>query len=399
MAFEAFFSGMPDSHAADMAFVLVQHLAPDHVSILPDLLQRCTRMPVFAVEDGMPVQANCVYVSPPGRDMALGPRGLAFVGAGGAAGATPADRFLLPFAWRWICGSGPLASCSQAPAATARRASDPSRAKGAWSWPSSSSRPSSTACRAAPSPPGWLTFSCAPEEMPAQLLAYATHAFGKLAEPALAASPKSTGALQKVFVILRSRDRPRLFAVQAEHGRSAGSNAAWPFTRSRRSSDYVALSAGGRPTRPRPLFRDLLIGVTSFFRDAGVFEVLQEQVMPALFEGKPAGDPIRVWVAGLLDRRGGLLAGHPPARAHGAAAARTAVRADLRHRHRRPGASPRRAPALPGRHRRRRLAGAAGALLPSRRGRQATASTRACATCWSSPRKTSSRIRPSPSST
>jgi two-component system, chemotaxis family, CheB/CheR fusion protein len=48
----------------------VQHLAPDHKSLLTELIQRCTRMRVLEVEDGMVVQINCVYIIPPGRDMA-----------------------------------------------------------------------------------------------------------------------------------------------------------------------------------------------------------------------------------------------------------------------------------------------------------------------------------------
>ena len=58
-AFEAFFSGMPVDKDPGMAFVLVQHLAPDHKSILSDLIRRYTRMQVFEVEDGMVVQSNC----------------------------------------------------------------------------------------------------------------------------------------------------------------------------------------------------------------------------------------------------------------------------------------------------------------------------------------------------
>ncbi len=70
-AFEAFFSGMPVETDPGMAFVLVQHLAPDHKSILCDLIRRYTRMAVFEVKDGMVVQPNCAYIFPPGRDMAL----------------------------------------------------------------------------------------------------------------------------------------------------------------------------------------------------------------------------------------------------------------------------------------------------------------------------------------
>jgi len=64
-AFEAFFSGMPSGIDPGMAFVLVQHLAPDHKSVLTDLIRRYTRMQVFEVEDGMTVQPNCAYIIPP----------------------------------------------------------------------------------------------------------------------------------------------------------------------------------------------------------------------------------------------------------------------------------------------------------------------------------------------
>lgn len=70
-AFEAFFSGMPDDVDPGMAFILVQHLDPNHKSLLTELLKRYTRMQVFEVEDGMVVRPNCIYVIPPGRDMAF----------------------------------------------------------------------------------------------------------------------------------------------------------------------------------------------------------------------------------------------------------------------------------------------------------------------------------------
>src|SRR6202035_531452 len=70
-AFEAFFSAMPADAQPGMAFVLVQHLAPDHKSILSDLVKRYTTMQVFEVEDGMAVRPNCAYIIPPNRDMAF----------------------------------------------------------------------------------------------------------------------------------------------------------------------------------------------------------------------------------------------------------------------------------------------------------------------------------------
>ena len=69
-AFEQFFSGMPANVAPEMAFVLVQHLAPDHKSILTELIRRYTTMQVFEVTDGMVVQINCAYIIPPNYDLA-----------------------------------------------------------------------------------------------------------------------------------------------------------------------------------------------------------------------------------------------------------------------------------------------------------------------------------------
>ena len=70
-AFEAFFSGMPADADPGMAFVLVQHLAPDHESLLTELIRRYTRMQVFEVADGMVVRPNCAYIIPPNHDMAF----------------------------------------------------------------------------------------------------------------------------------------------------------------------------------------------------------------------------------------------------------------------------------------------------------------------------------------
>jgi hypothetical protein len=61
-AFESFFSAMPANEENGTSFVLVQHLAPDHKSILAELVRRYTKMDVFEVEDGMKVRPNCTYI-------------------------------------------------------------------------------------------------------------------------------------------------------------------------------------------------------------------------------------------------------------------------------------------------------------------------------------------------
>src|SRR5438046_3076937 len=67
-AFTQFLSGLPSE--TGMGFVLVQHLAPQHDSMLTELLSRTTRIPINEVEDGMCVQPNHIYVIPPNTNMA-----------------------------------------------------------------------------------------------------------------------------------------------------------------------------------------------------------------------------------------------------------------------------------------------------------------------------------------
>src|ERR1041384_6237942 len=68
-AFEQLLSALPVK--SGMAFVLVQHLAPKHESILSQLLGRATTLPVVEVKEGVRVEANHVYVIPPNKDMSI----------------------------------------------------------------------------------------------------------------------------------------------------------------------------------------------------------------------------------------------------------------------------------------------------------------------------------------
>ena len=68
-ALEQFFGKMPQD--CGMAFVVIQHLDPNHVGIMPELLQRITPMKVFQATDRIKVKPNCVYVIPPNKSMSF----------------------------------------------------------------------------------------------------------------------------------------------------------------------------------------------------------------------------------------------------------------------------------------------------------------------------------------
>jgi two-component system, chemotaxis family, CheB/CheR fusion protein len=294
-AFEAFFSGMPADVDPGMAFVLVQHLAPDHSSILTALMQRYTRMKVYEVEDGMAVQKNCAYIIPPNRDMALLNGTLQLMEPTEPRG----HRLPIDFLFRSLAQDQRERAIGIVLSGTGSDGTLGVRAiKGGGGMVMAQS-PDSCEFDGMPRSAiatGMVDYELPPEEMPDQLMAYVAHAFGHPARLASLSTPLTENALKKIFILLRT---------QAGHDFSQYK----PSTICRRIERRMALHQIDQPEayvkylqqtphEVEALFRDLLIGVTNFFRDPAAFEVLETQVIPKLFEGKPAGSVIRVWSTG-----------------------------------------------------------------------------------------------------
>ncbi len=294
-AFEAFFSGMPIEADPGMAFILVQHLAPDHESILTGLIQRYTRMQVYEVEDGMKVQPNCAYIIPPGRDMAFLNGTLQLLEPSAPRGQRlPIDFFFRSLAQdqheRAICivlsgtgSDGTLGLRSIKGEGGLVMAQTPESAE-------YDGMPRSAIAT------GLVDYELAPAEMPAQLIAYVTQAFGRPPRPATTTTLQAENALRKIFVLLRSQtghdfSQYKLNTINRRIGRRM---AVLQIETVEMYINYLQQN----PAEVEALFRDLLIGVTNFFRDPKAFKALEEEVIPGIFEGKPAGAMIRVWSTG-----------------------------------------------------------------------------------------------------
>ncbi len=293
-AFEAFFSGMPADSDPGMAFVLVQHLAPDHKSILTDLVRRYTRMRVFEVEDGMEVQPNCAYIIPPGRDMALLNGALQlFEPAAPRGRRLPIDFFFRSLAQdQRERAIGVVLSGTGSDGALGARAI---KGEGGMVM---AQNPESTEYDGMPRSAigtGLVDYELPPAEMPAQLIAYVNYAFGKLPRPE-AAAPQRANTLKKIFVLLRA---------QTGHDFSHYKPSTIQRRIERRMAVHQIANIDGylkfiqtAPEEVDALFRDMLIGVTSFFRDPEAFNALEEQVIPRLFSARRAAAEIRIWVPG-----------------------------------------------------------------------------------------------------
>ena len=294
-AFEAFFSGMPAETDPGMAFVLVQHLAPDHKSMLTELVRRYTRMQVFEIEDGVTVRPNCVYIIPPNRDIAFLNGSIQLLEP-----TTPhGQRMPIDFFFRSLAQDQHELSICIVLSGTGSDGTLGLRAIKGEGGMVMAQIPASTEYDGMPCSAlatGLVDYELPPAEMPAQLIAYMTHSFGKPPRLAAVQPSKAENAIKKIFVLLRT---------QTGHDFSQYK----PSTINRRierrmavqqidSLDEYVKFLQTKQTEIDALFRDLLIGVTSFFRDPEVFKALESQVIPKLFSNKPAGSIIRVWSPG-----------------------------------------------------------------------------------------------------
>ena len=294
-AFEAFFSGMPMDEPPGMAFVLIQHLAPDHKSLLTELIRRCTRMQVFEVEDGMLVQPNCVYVIPPSYDMAFLNGMLQLLEPVAPRG----QRMPIDFFFRSLAQDqreraiGIVLSGTGSDGMLGLRAI---KAEGGLAMAQSPDSAEFDGMPRAALATGLIDYELRPAEMVAQLIAYVAHAFGRLGRGRSERAAKSENELKKIFILLRAHTGHDFsqYKPSTIHRR---------IDRRMAVQQIEALASYVRylqrtPLEVEALFRDLLIGVTGFFRDAESFHALESLVIPKLFEEREDGAPLRIWVVG-----------------------------------------------------------------------------------------------------
>lgn len=294
-AFEAFFSGMPADKDPNMAFVLVQHLAPDHKSLLTDLVRRYTRMQVAEATDGVVVQPNCAYIIPPGRDMAFLNGTLQLLEPSSPRG----QRLPIDFFFRSLAQDQRERAICIVLSGTGSDGTLGVRAVKGEGGMAMAQNPESTEYDGMPRSAiatGLVDYVLPAAEMPAHLMGYVSRAFGKGFRTRAPHLQKTEDALKKVFVLLRA---------QTGHDFSQYKYNTVKRRVERRMAVHQIADLGGyvhflqrTPAEVEALFRDLLIGVTSFFRDPEVFAEVESKVIPSILADKPPGVAVRVWICG-----------------------------------------------------------------------------------------------------
>ncbi len=290
-AVESFLCHVPAD--SGLAFVIVQHLNPQHSSALPELLQKRTAMQVVEAADNMPVQANRVYVIPPNRDLSVRDGKLHLVAPAESHGLRlPIDFFLRSLAQdRKDRAIGIVLSGMGSDGVFGLRAIKDQAGLTLAQEP--------TSARAASMPrsaieAGVVDIVAATEALPEQILQYLRHRSVEQAGGP-ARMQDSFTYLGEIVELLRKRSGNdfSLYKTNTLHRRIDRRMA---VHRMLSVNDYLAY-LGSNPEELDLLFKELLIGVTSFFRDPEVWDYLRNEALPQLLTQYPAGKKLRAWVA------------------------------------------------------------------------------------------------------
>ena len=290
-ALEQFLSNVPEN--GGMAFVIVQHLDPTRKGIMAELLQRCTKMQVMQVKDQTVVRPNCVYIIPPNKSMSIlhGVLHL-FVPVAIRGHRLPIDYFLSSLAQDQQqkaigvilsgMGSDGTQGLSEIKAKGGLAvAQEPANAK-------FDSMPRSVIDA------GLADIVATAEELPSQIISYL-----KSPPHAVAATSGSEASMrsaaEKILILIRSRTSHD-FSYYKKNTLYRRIERRMGIHQINKISAYVRFLSEN-PEEIDLLFKELLIGVTEFFRDPEVWKLLHDKILPELLANHPTR-LLRAWIPG-----------------------------------------------------------------------------------------------------
>ena len=280
-----------------MAFVLVQHLDPKHVSLLPELLARATAMPVVEISDGTRIAPNHVYVMPPNYSLAMLHGVLHLMPRPDEYGKhLPIDDFLRSLADdRHSNAIGVILSGTASDGTLGMKAI---KFEGGITFAQSEDSAEYDGMPHSAIAAGHVDFVLTPEEIGKELVRIAHHPYLRVEETGPRGELVSEGGdnLNKIFVLLRSRTGND-FTYYKHSTIRRRIKRRMVLHQLEKMEDYVKYLQK-QPGELDALFQDMLINVTSFFRDPETFEALKQEVFPALVEKCSAEQPLRIWVPG-----------------------------------------------------------------------------------------------------
>ncbi len=292
-AFTELLEGLPGD--TGMAFVVVQHLDPTHQSILAELLSRTTAMPVREARNDMPLEPNHVYVIPPNTTMTVAGDTLKLVEARRGGGAHHSiDQFLESLGGdRGPQAVGVILSGAASDGTLGLEAI---KNGGGITFAQDNSAKCDSMPRSAIAS-GCVDFVLPPRKIAEELGRIARHPrlATKEFEPP-GESSKEAGDYRKVLHLLRGRTGVD-FTLYKSATLQRRITRRMVVTKAPRLSAYLKLLRA-HPEEVDALYQDVLIKVTSFFRNPETFESLKREVFSKVVVNRTANQPVRVWVPG-----------------------------------------------------------------------------------------------------
>jgi two-component system CheB/CheR fusion protein len=277
-----------------LAFVIIQHLAAGQKSMLTSILSRFTKMPVLQVTDGMPVKPNHVYVIPPGATMTLEHGILKLIPKGKSL--KPIDAFLSSLAAE--CKTQSIGIVLSGTGTDGTLGLKVIKVEGGITFaqnPESAQYPdmpqSAILAEA-------VDFVLPPDQMAEELVKIAKHPQLVRAEieKAIETKPRKETGFGAIFVMLKSA-----FGIDFSHYKETfiqrRLKRRMVINNVEKLRDYIDYLRK-HPNELQAFFGDMLIGVTSFFREPNTFSMLKENVFPEIVKDRSGKQPIRVWIAG-----------------------------------------------------------------------------------------------------
>ena len=294
-AFEQLLRALPDD--TGLAFVLVQHLAPKHESMLSELLAKATRMPVVEVTQGMQVHANHVYVIPPNADMSISDGVLHLSPLSPDRGLRmPIDFFLRSLADSYQSRSiGVILSGTASDGTLGMQAI---KAMGGVTFAQDEQSAKYSAMPRNAIAAGNVDFILPPEAIARELKRIATHVQVFAPDDKIEAEERITSdeTLNKIFLLLRNFSRVDFSFYKP--GTIKRRITRRMFLRKIDKLEAYLLYLRKHRDEVEALFNDVLINVTAFFREPDSFEALKNVAFHAIMTQKPPNLPIRIWVPG-----------------------------------------------------------------------------------------------------
>jgi two-component system, chemotaxis family, CheB/CheR fusion protein len=279
--------------APGLAVVFIPHLDPTHESAMVELLSRTTRLPVVQAVDGMRVTVNRVYVLPPNSDMTISDEVLRLVKREAGRGHhMPIDKFFRSLAKDQGANAIGVILSGTANDGTLGLAAIKDSAGVTFAQDSDSAKYDGMPNSAIAS--GVVDYVLPPDRIAQELIRIQKQPSGQ--ELPSDAFDGKERQMKDIFRLLKSYSRVdfvdyKVATIRRRIMRRMNIN------HINELRDYVKL-LHRNPQEVEALYRDVLINVTSFFRNPDVFDSLHEVVYPKLLGDRPLSEPVRVWVPG-----------------------------------------------------------------------------------------------------